>query len=157
MAAVSPDAALGIPGVVTIKGREFVLAQPTAADHRRIHNKMREIAQRGCVSPLEYVNANAAKLDPVVLSEAVRNAILVGSGGGVEPNREAVFQAYDSLEGVRFRLWYLARKANQNLLLTDIEALVTDANFYDVSDALALATTPQAGPDAPKAPTSGAT
>ena len=148
-------AVLGIPGSVTIAGREFVIPQPTSADVVRVHNRMRELAQRSCVSPLAYVNANAEGLNPVVLSESLRAAIAMGSGGGVEPNRETVFRAYDTLEGVRFRLWYFARKTQPALTQDDVAGLVVEDNVYDVSDALAKA---QPAPETagPLAPRSGA-
>lgn len=144
------------PGTVTVRGREFVVPSPTASDLNRVHERMRELAQRQCVSPLAYVNANAEGLLPAVLAESLRAAVAMGSGGGTEPTRESVFRAYDSLDGVRFRLWYHARKALPELTRAEVDKLVDDENRYDVSDALAKATSPADGPADPKAPASGA-
>jgi hypothetical protein len=155
MAAPTP-VAMGLPGTVTVKGRAFAVAQPTAADLGRIHEKMRDLATAGCANPLAAVNAAAEGLAPAVLSEAIRHAVSIGSGGGVEPTREAVFRTYDSLDGVRFRLWYLARKCDDKLPKADVDALVGEDDRYEVADALAAATAPAAGPDSPKAPPAGA-
>lgn len=145
-------AVFGVPGSVTVRGREFVLPAPTASDLARVHDRMRELAARACVSPIQYVNANAGDLLPGVLAEALRSAIAMGSGGGVEPNREAVVRAYDTLDGVRFRLWFHARKAEPSLTQADVDKLVTDDDRYELADALFEATTP-AAPEAggPKA------
>lgn len=152
-----PDskAVLGIPGGVSVGGREFVLPQPTARDHALVYEAMRDVAARACVSPLAYVNAAAKDLSPGVLAESLRAAIALGSGGGVEPTREAVQRAYSSLEGVRFQLWYYARKSDKTLTLRDVSALVTEDDRFDLLDALAAAH-PSPGDDAPKAPSGGA-
>jgi hypothetical protein len=154
--ATNLKAAFAIPGTVTVGGREFVVPQPSASDLARVHDRMREIASRACVSPLLAVNAIAKELEPGVAAEAIRAAVAMGSGGGVEPTREAVMRAYDSLDGVRWRLWYSARKTDPGLTQAAVNELVTDENRFEVADALFTATNPAAGPDAPKAPPGGA-
>lgn len=144
---------LNIPGGVQVKGRAFVLPVPTAGDVARVHERMRQLAQRDVVSPIAYVAANADALPPVLLAEAVRAAVAMGSGGGAEPTREAVFRAYDTLDGVRFRLWYYARKAEPGLAREAVDALVGEDDVYDVADALVAAH--DAGADGPKAPPGG--
>lgn len=155
MAGGVTKAVTGAPGVLSLKGREFVLPQPTAGDEARVYDAMRELAAKACVSPLAYVSAAAGELAPAVLAEAVRAAVSLGSGGGVEPTREAVQRAYSSLDGVRFQVWYYARKADKTLAPGEVAALVTEDDRYDVLDALAAAQ-PRGGAGDPKAPSSGA-
>lgn len=136
---MSPEQARAVfapPGTVRLGGREFVIPKPTPGDAARVHERMRELAARACVSPLAYVNAAAADLAPGVLAEALRAAVAMGSGGGVEPTREAVTRAYDSLEGVRFQVWYYARKACPGLTPDEVAALVPEDARYDAADAL---------------------
>lgn len=146
-------AALGSPGLVVLAGREIVILPQTPADVARTHEEMRRLAQAGCVSPLDFVTAHREKIDPGSYAEAVRAAVLLGSGGGVEPTREAVLRTYDSLAGVRFRLWFQAKKADANLTREWVAANVTEDNQYEVADALAVALDP--GGDQKKVPPSG--
>ena len=148
-------AVLGTPGVVRVGGREFVVPQPTAGDEARVYEAMRDVAAKACVSPLSYVNANAEGMAPGVLAEALRVAVAMGSGGGVEPTREAVQRAYSSLDGVRFQLWYYARKAEPKLTRQEVADLVGEDDRYDVLDALAAAQ-PRGAQGDPKAPSGGA-
>lgn len=127
---------LGVPGTLTVAGRTFAVPPQTPGDVGRTRDAMRRLALAECSSPLDLVNAHAAKLAPAVFSEAVRQAVAMGSGGGVEPSQEAVLRAYDSLDGVRWRLWYQARKAEPGLARDEVDRLVTDENVYDVADAL---------------------
>lgn len=151
--APNTSAVLGVPGVVRLAGRELVVPQPTPADVARVHDHMRRLAQAGCVSPLDFVSAHRDKLDPGTYAESLRAAVLLGSGGGVEPTREAVLRTYDTLEGVRFRLFYAARKGDPAVTREWVNDHVTEDNLYDVSDALAAATDP--GLDPKKVPPSG--
>lgn len=133
-------AARGSPGLLVIGDYEYTVPPPTPGDLARTHDAMREIAQKSCVSPLAFVNAAADTLSPLVLSESVRAAVAMGSGGGVEPTREAILRAYDSLEGVRWQFWYVAKKSDPAVTRGRAAELVTEENRYDVSDALAVAT-----------------
>lgn len=149
-------AALGTPGTITLRGRDFAVPQPTAGDAGRVHDRMRELAARDCVSPLAFVNANAPQLSPAVLAESVRAAVAMGSGGGSEPTQAAVQRAYNSLDGVRFQVWYYARKGSPGLTQAEVDSLVAEEDRYDAADALAAALFPEAGGGGPKPPTGGA-
>lgn len=126
----------GIPGTLTLKGREFVIPQPTPADVARVHDRMRELAVSACVHPLASVNAIAGELNPGVLAESVRAAVAMGAGGGVEPTRESVHRQYETLAGVRFRVWFYAKKTTPGLTLDEVNALIPEDDRYDVADAL---------------------
>ncbi len=145
---------IGAANTVQIGDQEFVVPYPTPADMVRVREKMREIASKSCVHPVAAVNAIADTLSGPVLTEALRQAVQISSGGGSEPTQGAIIRAYDSLEGVRFQLWYFARKTNTNLTSAEVEALVTDDNRYDVADALAKAVVPEV-PNGPKASAGG--
>lgn len=133
--------ATGVPGLVTVGGREFVIPAQTPGDAARVHDRMRRLALAGCRSPLEYVAAQPPEAFPYPADrlEAIRAAVALGSGGGVEPTREAVVREYGSLAGVRWRLWYHARKTHPDLTQADADALVTDDTVYEVADALEAA------------------
>jgi hypothetical protein len=130
---------LGLPGRLSLGGREFAVPAPTPTDAARTYEAMRELATRSCVSPLAYVNAARDGMDPAVLAEAVRAAVAMGSGGGVEPTREAVLRQYDTLEGVRWRVWYSLRRADATVTREWVESHVTDENRYELIDALDIA------------------
>lgn len=127
---------LGGAGEVHINGRVFVLPQQTPSDVSRVYDAMRDIAARGCMNPIAYVNAVAPTLTPMVLAEAMRAAVAMGAGGGPEPTRESVMRAYDSLDGIRFQFWFFARKTDPTLTREAVKELVTEDNVYDVADAL---------------------
>lgn len=131
-----PTAIFALPGTLALAGRDYTIPAPTATDMARVHDKMRELAGRHIVSPLQYVSLNREQLDPATHAEAVRAAVAMGAGGGVEPTRESVFRAYDTLEGVRWRTWYHISRADAAVKLADLEQLVTDENYWDVGSAL---------------------
>lgn len=125
-----------VPGTLRLGTREFVVPAPAPSDAARVHRKMKELASRSCVSPLEYVSANREKLDPVTLTEAIRAAVAIGSGGGVQPHREAIMDAYDTLEGVRWRIWWAVRKGDKAITLEAVSSLVTEDNYYEAAEDL---------------------
>lgn len=132
-------AVTGLPGVVVVGGREWVLPPPSAADAARVYRLMWDLARKDCVNPLAFVNATAADLSPAVFQVAVREALAMGSGGGPAPTDDAVLRAYDSLDGVRLRFWYFARKLDEKVTQAVVKTWITDENVYDVMDALAKA------------------
>lgn len=136
------------PGKVTVKGKTFRVVAPTASDFARLRSRMRELAQEKCVHPLSAVNAIAEGLSPLVLDRSLSIAINVAAGGGVEPTADAIAREFEGLEGVRYQLWYLARKADPTLTLDTVTELVGEEDRWDVIDALNAATSPAA--DGPK-------
>lgn len=133
-------AILGVPGTVTVNETIFVIEPPTPADSARVSAEMERLASLRCVNPLAAVGAVPQDaLSGADRVEAIRAAVGMVSGGGVKPSREAVIEQYSLIDGVRFRLWYAARKADKTLTRDAVAALVTDDNFYDVDDALNVA------------------
>lgn len=134
-------AIFGLSGVLNLGGKEYAITPPTAGDAARTHEAMRKLALADCVSPLAYVNANSEVLPPMLLTEAIRTAVTIGSGGGVEPTRENVIRQYESLEGVRWRAWYQASRSEMSLREKTAKdafcSLITEENYFDVSEALA--------------------
>ena len=148
-------AIFGLPGTLTIAGQTFVIPSPTAGDLARLADRMRELAMPGMANPLMAVNAVATEMHAGVASEAIRHAVAMAAGGGVEPTREAVMRQYQSLAGLRFQVWYFVRKTVPGFTQKQAEELVTEENRYDVADGLIDAQ--QLPEDAgPKAPLSGA-
>lgn len=147
-----------LPGSVTVKGRTFPVPKPTATDLARVREQMRLLARANCTEPLKYVAAQIeGGIPPAVIQIAIGEALKLGSGGGVEPTDAAVAREYDSLAGVRYRLWFHARKLTTELTHADVEALVGEEEQYDVADALFTALgLGERGADAPKAPSAGA-
>lgn len=145
-----------IPGTLTVKGREFVIMPPSSSDVARVHDKMRELATRQCVNPLLAVNAVAGELAPGVLAESLRAAVAIGSGGGIEPTRESIARQYDTLDGIRWRVWFHARKALPALTHSEVESLIGEDDRYDVADALAEALGLNGVDPKSEAPASGA-
>ena len=123
------------PGVLEIGERRFVILPPTPRDMLAIGQRMKELARAKCVSPLDYVLKHTS-LTPTMLAVAVNEAIKLGSGGGVDPSPDAVWEQYSSLEGVRFQVWHYAKKAHGTLLLEEVEKLVTEDNLFDVGESL---------------------
>src|SRR5579871_5595849 len=115
--------------LAAVLGRELVVQWPTPGDLFTIDEKMVEIAARGCLSPLAHVHAIPAKL---LAGEDRLHAIAVavekGAGGGATPNGMLIGRAYNSLEGLRYRLWRLTRRTHPDLTEEDVAALVTEAN-----------------------------
>lgn len=143
------------PGSVTIKGRTFAIPQPSATDILRVREKMRELALPSCTSPLLAVNAVAKELDPAVLQMMCAAAVSQGAGGGAEPTEEAIRRQYTTLDGVRFQLWYFAKRGGSSATLKEIEDLVDEEIRYDVDDAIYRATRLPETPG-PKASPAGA-
>lgn len=143
-------------GIVSINGREFPVVAPSATDLNRIRTRMRELAMPECLPPLLAVNAVADQLLPGVLTESLALAIKQGSGGGAEPTADLIDRQFETLAGIRFQFWYLARKLNKDLKVIDVEALVTEDNCFDVADALIAALKPSEDAEAPKASPAGA-
>jgi hypothetical protein len=136
----TPSTAIfALPGTLSLGGREFAVAAPTPTDVARTHQEMRRLAAQECLSPLAYVSASAPSLDPATHAEAVRAAVAMGSGGGVEPTRESVFRTYESLAGVRWRVWYAVRKLDGTFTQEQAAKLVTEENVFEVADALSKA------------------
>lgn len=129
----------GAPGTMTIGDRTFAIDQPTPRDSAIILAEMKKQARATVVSPLVYVNAHAEQLHPGVFAEAIRSAVSLGSGGGIEPTREKIMEQYDTLEGVRWRFWYQARKLDATLTQKSVAELITEENFYEAADALYVA------------------
>lgn len=129
-------AIFALPGQLTIGSREFVIAAPSPTDKARVHRKMKELATRSCVSPLVYVSRSKDDLDPVSFTEAIRAAVTIGSGGGVQPHREAVMDAYETLEGIRYRVWAAVVKSEKSITQKEIDGLVNDENYYEVEENL---------------------
>lgn len=140
-----------IPGKITVKGREFQIPAPTSTDLARIRDRMRELARRQCVNPLLAVNAIANELAPHVLQAALEMALAKSAGGGVEPTPDAIAQQFETLEGVRFQLWYLASRIQASLKPEDVAALVLEEDRYAVADAIFEATKLGEEKEGPKA------
>ncbi len=126
------------PALFTVGGRVFVVLKPTNRDMLAVRARMAALAKAKCVSPLDYALSHQ-HLAPGLLGLAVSEAVKLGSGGGVKPHPDAVWDEYDSLEGVRWRCWYHASRALPDLKPEEFEALVTEDNLFDAAEALNVA------------------
>jgi hypothetical protein len=130
------DLVIGVSkNVLSVGGREFVILPPTPRDMIATTQRMRELAQAQYISPLDYALKHT-HLPAVQLSIAVSEAIKLGSGKALKATDEEVWEQYDSLEGVRWRLWWHASQTAPGLTLTEVAALVPDGEHLRVADAL---------------------
>jgi len=133
-AAMAATAGKRLAGVL---GRELTVQWPTPGDVFDIDDRMEEIARRWCVSPLKLVHATPeSDLSGADRAAALSMAIDKAAGGGVSPNPTAMARAYNSAEGLRYRLWRLTRRTHPDLSRAEVDKLVTDENRPDVIDAL---------------------
>lgn len=123
------------PGVLKIGERQFVILPPTPRDMLAVGTRMRELARSRCVSPLDYVLKHT-HLNPAALSLALREAIALGAGPPIKLDPESVWEQYDTIEGLRFRVWYHVSRAHKDFTPEQAEELVTEDNLFDVADAL---------------------
>ena len=125
----------GAPAVLELGGRSLVILPPTPRDQLVVGTRMKELARKRCVSPLEFVLRHA-NLPPAALSVAVAEAIKLGAGGGVDPSPDAVWDEYDTLEGVWFQLWHFAHRAHKDFTPEQAAELVTEDNLFDAAEKL---------------------
>lgn len=123
------------PGLLKLGGREFVVLPAKNRDLLATNTRMKELARDRCVSPLDYVLGHA-HLAPGAMTAAIAEAIKIGSGGGVEPTPEAVWDQYTTLEGVRWRVYYHVSRVLKDFKPEDAAKLVTDDNVLDAAEAL---------------------
>lgn len=132
-------AALPAPVTVSVGSREFVVVPPTPRDTARVFREMERLAAAKCVPPLAAVAAvPAAALSGTDRVEAIRAAVALSAGGGVKPTREAVVEMYGELDGVRFRLWHAARKADPTLTREAVDEAVTEDTVDEAYEQLEL-------------------
>lgn len=127
------------PGTLVIGGRSFTIPPITLADKFRVAERMQELAQVKCLSPVDYA-AQHTHLPPAVFAVMMSEALKLGSGsgqaGGVKPTTEAVWDEYATLDGIRYRVWYHVSRGLPAFTPEEAAALVTADNRFDASDAL---------------------
>jgi hypothetical protein len=130
------DNALGVSKrVLTVGGRAFVVLPPTPRDMLNVNQRMTELAQAQYRSPLDYACSHT-HLPPVLLALSVSEAIKLGSGKALKATRDEIWDQYQTLEGVRWRVWYHASQTTPGLTLDEVAALVPDGEHITVAEAL---------------------
>ncbi len=120
-----------------VLGRPLTVQWPTPGDLFTIEERMLELAARWCVSPLKLVYLTPeSDLAGADRQNALSFALDKASGGGVAPSGLAMARAYNSVDGLRYRLWRLTRRTHPEVTEADIAGLVTESNRPDVIDAL---------------------
>lgn len=149
------DLVIGVSrNVLTVGGREFVILPPTPRDMIATAQRMRELAQAQYRSPVDYALSHG-HLPPAALALVVSEAIKLGSGKALKATPEEVYDQYETLEGVRWRVWYHASKACPALTTEEVAALVPDGEHLRVREALDAALSfKESDPNAP-APATG--
>lgn len=141
--------------VLTVGGREFVILPPTPRDMIATAQRMTELVAAKYLPPLSYVQKQAEHLSPAFLSVCVSEAIKLGSGTPIKPREDEVWAEYQTLEGVRWRVWHHASKTCPALKLEEVAALVPDGYHLQVAEALDAALSfKESDPNAP-APATG--
>jgi hypothetical protein len=125
----------GAPAILELGDQKFVILPPRPRDKLIVGTRMREMARAKCCSPLDYVLKHTS-LPTAALALAISEAIKLGSGGGVDPSPDAVWEQYDTLEGVRFQLWHYVSRAHKEFTPEQAAKLVTEDNLYDVAEKL---------------------
>lgn len=123
------------PGVLELGGRRFVILPPTPRDMLAVNARMKELAQSKCLSPLDYALSHT-HLAGAALELAVTQALKLGSGKGVRPDPDAVWDEFTSVEGVRWRAWYHISRAHKEFALEEVAQLVTADNVFEVAESL---------------------
>jgi hypothetical protein len=125
------------PAVLKFGGREFVILPPTPRDMLAVNARMKALARAKCTSPLDYALSHQ-HLSGAALEMAVTQALKLGSGGGVRPEPEAVWDEFATLEGVRWRVWYHVTRvpAQSGFSVEEAAALVSEDNLFDAAEAL---------------------
>jgi hypothetical protein len=151
------DLVIGVTkNVLKVGGRSFVILPPTPRDMLAANQRMKELAQAQYRSPLDYVLTHG-HLPPAAMSLAVSEAIKLGSGKALKATPEEVWDQYQTLEGVRWRVWYHASKTCPELTLEEVAALVPDGEHLRVVESLDAALSfKETDPNAP-APATGST
>ena len=130
----------GGSGLLQLGDRTFVVSPPTDADMATLAGELRRLAKLKAVSPLAAVMEEFDRLPPAMREMAVKAAVGQGGKAQAEPTSDQMAaQLYDA-EGIRFWVWWLARKEQPALTLKDLEPLVTPANVLEVLVRLQMAT-----------------
>ncbi len=139
MTAAEKSTLVGTAGkTLSLGGRELTLQWPTPSDQLTIEDKMVSIAQKlFCTNPLVHVHAiPQEEFNGPDRIYALERALALGSGGGAEPSVTSVVRAYNSVDGLRYRIWRLTRRTMPELSESDVATFITEDNRPDVIDAL---------------------
>ena len=141
------EQAVGAPTSLAISGRLFIIAKPTAADELHIQNEYKRQCRAMMRTPLQSFSGDLATfseaqkdgkpaLHPNVIKMIVDAAVAqqaASVGGLAEPSDDRILEQTFTPEGAAYRVWYLARKAEPDLKLSDVSALINAGNVDQVT------------------------
>lgn len=123
-------AALAAPVAISVGELNLLASPPTPADFLVIRDELcRQCVAAGQVmDPIKALGSSLKDLPPEYRSEAIREAIALKSGGGVEPSPDALQARMYTPDGAAFVLWLLASRNHQGLKLEEVRGVVGDAD-----------------------------
>lgn len=131
--------------------RTFVCRPPRGPDFAALRKEMRRQIQGGMVDPIETVNRRISEaekagrpLSPTVAQLLVANAFAADSARAkAEPTEAQLFEQASTVDGVRWFAWWLVRKAEPDITIEEVSALIPDdETAFAVSDQIGSLTAP---------------
>lgn len=130
------EQAVAAPRSVQVGKLLLVLAKPTAADELHIQSEWRRQCLATAKTPLQSILDDLKSLPPamaqIAIEAAVKTQAASGEGGKVEPDEDKIFARLFTIDGLSYRLWHLARKADPALTLAAVRAEVEASDVAQV-------------------------
>jgi hypothetical protein len=115
----------------------FMVAVPTSSDNLDVIEAMKELAKSRCLSPLDYVLANAGKMSPGELRIAMDSAVAMGAGsGGPRPSPQLIEEQYVTAEGLLWRLMFHIRKLHPDFTEDKARQIIDTDGRWNLAVAL---------------------
>lgn len=108
------------PGTVLIGERLLLVSDLTPGEYMTLYEECRRQCMMDLQTPLQSIMNDIKKLPPEFQEMALRAAVQQQAGGGSEPTREMVAARMNTVDGVRFHVWLMARKNHPGLRLEEI-------------------------------------
>jgi len=128
------EAAIAAPGTIVLGGRTFVIRPPSVLDHSAWRKELRRQIQAGMTDPIEAVNKRISEaeralkpLSPTVVKYLVDAALQAEAAGQkVEPSDGQIAEQTTTLDGARWWVWYVLRKADPSLTMATVNEHAAD-------------------------------
>lgn len=119
-------------------GVSYAVRQPTPGEMLFVAERMRDAANKRCPDPIELAGRYAAKLNPAAATLLMAEALKAGLSGS-RASVDAVYEEYDTLEGVRWRFWFHVLRPLGHDDPGTADSIVTADNRLDVNLLLSAA------------------
>jgi hypothetical protein len=129
------EVAAGGGGSVEIGGRTYIASQPTDPDFATLRAHLRQRLD----NPLAAIAEDLKHLPAHLQREAVRAAVELKAGGGVEMTPARISDELLKPDGASFLAWLLVRHAHPEVRLEDLREHFTADSTPRIMAALSLA------------------